>query len=129
MENEDKLIEKFRNLNIQQQRIILNLVDEFAETPSNDTNVIERTRESKRKPIATQFRSVDGTEINIGDTVKILNDRKTGKTGDTGTVLKFNKKFVAIRLHKNRSFTQRAGKIYRGSPALSENEHLSEYII
>ena len=106
--NVNELINKFNNLDISKQRIILDLV--------NNLSTEENQPRSKRQTARTDrieninFRSNTGIPLAISDRVRILNSRKTGKSGDTAIVVKFNKLYVAVKLEKNGSVTQRSSK-------------------
>ena len=129
MNNVDDLVEKFNNLSIQQRRAFLNRINEndrevittaqeiATGTNSTTTRIPERnhpnqiqSNSARRTDIEKTYISANGIEIEVGDEVVILNSRKTGKEGDQGTVVKINKKYVAVKLRKNKSVTQRAGK-------------------
>ena len=107
MSDIDDLIQKIRNLNLQQQQLVTNIVDEIA-----SSNTVPTTHQVARVSRAPNhaFISSNGLALSIGDRVRVLSSRKTGKYGDTATIIKFNKTLVAIELHKNRSQTQRASK-------------------
>ena len=110
MSNIDELVQKIRNLNLQQQQLVTNLVDEIA---SSDTSDTLSTRTQVTQVTRTQnvfFVSSNGAALSIGDKVRVLNTRKTGKHGDIATIVKFNRTLVAIQLRKNKSHTQRASK-------------------
>lgn len=100
----DELVQKIRNLNLQQQQLVANLVDEIA--PSD----IPPTRNQVTRTPNSSFVSSNGAALSIGDKVRILNTRKTGKHGDIATIIKFNRTLVAVQLHKNKSHTRRASK-------------------
>ena len=56
------------------------------------------------------FLSCNKVELNIGDRVQLLNKRKTGACGDFGTVVKFHKQLVSVKLDKNNSVAKRLVK-------------------
>ena len=112
MSDIEELIEKLHSLNIQQRQAVSDLIEAITSnethTPSCDTSVIA-SRKSGRAT-NSNFISSNGFPLASGDRVRILNNRKTGKSGDTAIVQKFNKKYVALVLDKNRSYTQRDSK-------------------
>lgn len=112
MSDVEELIRKIQALNIQQRRTVSDLIETIT---SNETHIPVSSPSvlvSRRSDRITnnRFISSKGHPLAIGDKVRILNNRKTGKSGDTATVLKFNKKYVALSLDKNRSYTQRDAK-------------------
>lgn len=102
----DDFIQKFNNLNISQQRLVSDLVEEIT-TKNEEQNVVPTS--VNRRP-NHKFISSNNIPLAIGDRVRVLNSRKTGKHGDTAIVKKFNKLYVAIELDSNGSITQRAAK-------------------
>ena len=102
MDDIEELVQKIYSLNIQQQQLVTDLVDEIS--ASNQLSP------QPPRHCNNNFRSSNGTSLTIGDKVKILSSRKTGKYGDTAVIIKFNKTLVAIELEENKSRTQRASK-------------------
>ena len=102
MSDTQDIIERFQDLNINQQLQVANLISSF--TTNNQRNSSEERVPNSR------FVSSNNVPLAIGDTVRILNNRKTGKQGDLAIVDKFNKLYVAIKLKKNNSIAQRAPK-------------------
>ena len=118
MNEAEELIQQFRNLNINQQQLIRDIVQELTsaneDTDVNNTNQQDRDHTPRNTRIPrNDFVSSDGTPLAIGDKVQILSTRKTGRHGDTATVVKFNKKYVAVELDRNNSLTQRDSKYLR----------------
>lgn len=108
MSSDDELIELFQRLNIEQRQLIRDVIEEIINTETTEVRTTQRDRITN-----PQFVSSDGTELAIGDRVQILSTRKTGRYGDFATIVKFNKKYVAIILEKNQSQTQRDSKYLR----------------
>ena len=114
MESTEAFIAKFEALSIKQQQLVTEIVDELTENHSigskednkEHTNAHRRINRSANH----NFISSNGIPLAIGDRVKLLSTRKTGKKGDTAEIIKFNKLYVAVKLEKNRSVTQRASK-------------------
>ena len=92
---------------LQQKQLLTNLIDELSTTSDENKNTqpIDNHNHNNSK-----FRSSNGFGLKVGDQVKISNRAKTGHYGDLARVIKFNKKFVALELEKNQSYTQRASK-------------------
>ena len=107
MSDTESFIEKFQNLNITQKRLVTDLIEEITSNNQQENTPIQP---NQLRVINPKFVSFNGIQLAIGDKVRILNNRKSGKHGDIGTVNKFNKIYVAIKLSKNRSITQRASK-------------------
>ena len=105
MDKLDDVIESLKQLRVDQQHLVSNLIEELS--TNNQTRYISAN--NNRIPNSS-FISNNNIPLSIGDTVRVLNSRKTGKEGDNATILKFNKLYVAIRLTKNGSITQRASK-------------------
>jgi len=111
MSNTEEIIRKFRNLNIHQQQLIDDLINEINNT-NKEATVNTNTRSSAngdREP-NYNFISSNGVALAVSDRVRLLNTRKTGRIGDFATVTKFGKKYVAVELERNGSYTQRASK-------------------
>ena len=56
------------------------------------------------------FLSCNKVELNIGDRVQVLSKMKTGACGDFGTVVKFHKQLVSVKLDKNKSVAKTLAK-------------------
>ena len=97
------LLRKIRELSIQDKAIVAGIVKQLS-----TATIPTPTNNNKEK--GGQYVTSDGIRLEIGDRVRILNNRKTGKIGDTARVTKFNKKFVALELERNKSHTQRDPK-------------------
>ena len=113
MENINDVITKLRNLNLDQQQLVAQLITEISAT--NTTNTPSSTQNSdkhfsNKRNANPHFISSNGVALAIGDKVRILSNRKTGKYGDLAEVIHFNKKYVAIQVVRNQSNTQRASK-------------------
>ena len=110
MNNIDEVIKKLRKLNVDQQTIIASVIDEFDNKHKQRSHSINSgyTHGDKQQQGHPDFISSNGKTLTIGDSVTILSNAKTGKQGDIATILRFNKQYVTIRLHRNRSTTQRA---------------------
>ena len=80
MDSTNELVEKFHNLSLQQQQLVLNLVDEIANSSNNNTSVIE-TSKYKTRDTNSKFKSANRTSIRVGDEVEILNNRNLGEQG------------------------------------------------
>ena len=118
-QNIDKLIEKIQKLDINQKRVICELVDELVDenrrgSTSSTTrgtvvtpNVNVRTQ--PRRP-NHNFISGNGVPLSVGDHVEILTTRKVGRAGDIRQVDKFNKKYVAVTILASGRSTQRDSK-------------------
>lgn len=102
MSDIEELVKKIESLNLQQRRTVSDLIESII---ANEAPPRSPTRITN--PL---FTSANGFHLAIGDRVVILNNRKTGKAGDTAVVLKFNKKYVALSLEKNQSHTLRDAK-------------------
>ena len=112
MDETEDLVRQFEGLNIEQQQLVRDLIREIT---SNNNNIETNTdhRNQQERPNRTpndRFISSDGTALAIGDKVQILTTRKTGRYGDTATIIKFNRKYVAVQLDRNNSITQRDSK-------------------
>ena len=101
----DELIAKTRKLSIHQRQLVLNLIDEL--TTKQDQGRINNRERNTTDRESNRFTCSKGRSLKIGDRVLILNNRKTGKRGDTARITKFNKTLVALVLDKNGSYTQR----------------------
>ena len=99
----ENLLRQIRELSIQDKKTVADIVDQLT-VPS--TSIPINTNQSTNRRYVT----ADGIKLEIGDKVQILNNRKTGRIGDTARITKFNKKFVALELEKNKSCTQRDSK-------------------
>ena len=112
MSDVEELIRKVQALNIQQRQTVSDLIEAItsnkAPIPVSSPSVLASRRSNRITN--NQFISSKCHPLAIGDKVRILNNRKTGKSGDTATVLKFNKNYVALSLDKNHSYTQRDSK-------------------
>jgi len=118
MNEAEDLIQQFRNLNINQKQLIRDIVQELtsANENNNEDSINQQENNNTRRNVRIprdDFISSDGTPLAIGDKVQILSTRKTGRYGDTATIVKFNKKYVAIELDRNNSITQRDSKYLR----------------
>ena len=109
----DNFIDQFKTLQINQQQHIAELVQHISRESSHNLH------HKQTKTVGTQHNKVKGTtittenvreSIKVGDIVRILNSRKTGKRGDTAKVIKINKKYITIQLEKNHSQTYRDPK-------------------
>ena len=123
MSDTDDLVHRIRNLSINQHQLVQELVDQLSttQTQSRITNTAEIQTEKQK------FISANGVVLSIGDRVRVLNNRKTGKIGDFATVIKFNKTFVSVQLEKNRSRTQQASKYlqlvkHKKDPTINEKK-------
>ena len=105
MSNTESFIEKFQNLSISQKKLVTSLIEEIATNNQQDT--VDTNAHKEPNP---RFISSNGIELAKGDRVRVLTSRKSGNQGDIATVQKFNKLYVAIKLIKNRTITQRASK-------------------
>ena len=113
MDNINEVIDKLQNLKLDQQQLVVKLINEISATNTdtkasasrNTSDCIRNERE--RNP---NFKSTNGVSLAIGDRVRVLSNRKTGKQGDLAKVIKFNRIYVAIELERNQSRTQRASK-------------------
>ena len=98
----EELVHKIWNLNLRQQQLVTNLVNEIS---SSDIEIQQPPRACN-----TGFISSNSIALAVGDKVRVLGNRKTGKDGDTTLGIKFDKILVAIELEKNKSRTQRTSK-------------------
>lgn len=126
---EEDIIARLQNLTIHQRRIIREIIEELegntppsAERETQDQQgtaaPIREARDSTLGPnsgirrLARQpnfaFISSDGTALALGDRVRILTTRRTGRAGDIAVITQFNRSYVAIKLLRNDSPTQRA---------------------
>ena len=105
MRDISSIIEKFNNLNIEQQQLVSNIIEEITVSNQNHTNVTNTPRTANHG-----FISNNNISLSIGDKVKLRTSGKTGKRGNTARVHKFNKLYVAIKLENNGSITQRAAR-------------------
>ena len=110
MKNIDEIISKLQQLDIHQQELVEHLIEELGSTQSRQAQTVpNNTINTPQQRIPNRhFISSNGVYLSIGDKVRILTNTKTGKNGDTATIVKFNKKYIAIRLDRNGSNTQRA---------------------
>ena len=111
----DQLISRISKLDINQQRIISELVDELAEDSKNGGtrgHTIAPNTGARARPRVPNYNFVskDGTPLAVGDRVQIQTSRKTGKYGDIAEVTQFNKSYVAITILDTGASTQRASK-------------------
>ena len=112
------LIERIQKLDLNQRRIINELIDELADEPQNRSNrAVRGTAVAANVGIRTQPRvpnhnyiSANGVPLSIGDRVEIKTSRKVGRSGDIAEVSKFNKKYVAITVLSSGRSTQRDSK-------------------
>ena len=116
----NNLIQRIEKLDINQQRIIGELVEELVgkkkrerETSSvggrSATPQRELVRQRDRFP-NHNFISKNGVPLEVGDKVEITTSRKVGRDGDVAKVDKFNQKYVAITILHSGKPTQRASK-------------------
>ena len=111
MPHVDDIIEKFQRLNLEQKHLVEQLIDEISHNPDTLQHTPVTTRHtSEERRGNSSFISANGIALAPGDKVRIITSRKTGKSGDIATITKFNKKFVAVKLDRNGSDTQRASK-------------------
>ena len=111
MDQTEELIKKLQNLSIEQQQLVNELIDELSNKSKNKSPPKVSSINSNLAISKSALRtSSNGVLLKIGDKVRILNNRKTGKVGDLATVLKFNKKYIALQLDRNGSHTQRDPK-------------------
>ena len=103
MSNIDELIEKTKRLNLHQRQLVANLIDEITNREESAPSRVKV--ESKDKDC--RFTCSKGHPLKVGDTVCILNNRKTGKRGDLAKITQFNRTLIAQKLEKNGSYTQR----------------------
>ena len=114
MNEAEELLQQFQNLSITQRQLVKDIVQELSNNNENNDEAYTDIQERVQTRIPREdFVSADGTPLAIGDKVQILSTRKTGRYGDTATVIKFNKKYVAVELDRNRSITQRDSKYLR----------------
>ena len=111
--NINQIVTKLKQLDLNQQKLIEALIDEINTkgTSIPETHKVATThiKASTRKPNG-KFTSANGIDLSVGDTVRVLNNRKSGKNGDIATIVQFNKQLVAIELQKNQTITRRASK-------------------
>jgi len=109
MDETEDLVRQFEGLNIEQRQLVRDLIREITANNNNtETNTDHRNQDEQRDRFPNnKFISSDGTALSVGDKVQILTTRKTGRYGDTATVIKFNRKYVAVKLDRNNSITQR----------------------
>ena len=112
MSNINDLVTKLQRLNLEQQHLVENIIDELNSSHNIDQQDRNNTATAtqKHRESNNEFISSNRNTLAIGDTVKILNTRKTAKQGDIAKILKFNKKYVAVQLKRNKSHTQRLAK-------------------
>ena len=119
MSNElDGLISKISKLDINQQRLIEELVDEI--TDGDQQGIVEGERRATIAPNAGvrkqprvpnhNFISKNGRPLSVGDRVKILTTRKASTKGDIAQVVQFGAKYAALRILHNNKPTQLASK-------------------
>ena len=115
-DNIDDLIQRIHQLDINQKRIISELVDELVDEDRSAStargaavapNIGIRTQPRRQNH---NFISGNGTPLAIGDRVEILTTRKVGRAGDIAEVQKFNKKYVAVTILASGRSTQRDAK-------------------
>ena len=112
MSDIDNLIQKIHTLNIQQRKTVSEVIEAITscESTTVEPKVIPTISTKPKRVVNDLFISSNGAALAVGDKVIILNNRKTGKKGDTAVITKFNKKFVALILTRNQSYTQRDAK-------------------
>ena len=103
-----ELIRKIQKLSIRDKHTVIGIVEQLERAAGYNkgpNTTIEGPNNTKKETNVTEvFR------FEIGDKVRILNNRKTGKKGDIAHITKFNKKFIALKLDKNNSYPQRESK-------------------
>ena len=107
MSDIDELVKKVHKLNIQQRKAVSDLIEAITTIESSEQ---AKASIGSKRTTNNCFITVNGAALAIGDRVRILNNKKTGKKGDTAIITKFNKRFVALSLTKNKSYTQRDSK-------------------
>ena len=113
MSSIDDIAQKFQHLNIDQKQIVTKLIEELSAKPYNNspsTTNLHHTGINRSIEHDNKFISASGKTLATGDTVQILTNGRTGKTGDSATIQRLNKKYVAVKLHRNSSTTHRAAK-------------------
>ena len=113
MDNINEVISKLHNLKLEQQQLVAKLITEISASNQDYKAPSNRKRNDRNKSKRYEnphFISSNGVALAIGDKVRILSNRKTGKYGDLAEVIHFNKKYVAIQVVRNQSNTQRASK-------------------
>ena len=113
----NELINRIAKLDINQQRILRELVDELVEdtatpdTEERDSTIAPNTGVRKQKRIPNHnFISKNGIPLAIGDRVEITTTRKVGRAGDIAQIVQFNQKYIALTILASSKATQRAGK-------------------
>ena len=114
----DQLVQRIQKLDLNQQRIINELIDELIEDTNNvKTDNARGTVVGPNTGIRTQrklpnhnFISKDGVPLSVGDRVEVLTTRKVGRSGDIAQIDQFNKKYVAITILASGRSTQRDSK-------------------
>ena len=102
----DEITNKLQQLNIEQQDLVIQLINEISDNTASTHN--SQSIQSRSTAVVEGiYVSSNGIKVTIGDKVRILTTTKTGRRGDTATILHLNKKYVAIKLDKNGSHTQR----------------------
>ena len=109
MSDTEDLIRKIQKLSIHQKQIVINLVEDLS-TKENQFQSTERVTTSQDKSKPPSNTTSNGVKLSTGDKVCILNNRKTGKAGDIVTIIKFNKKYIALQLDRHGSYTHRDHK-------------------
>ena len=115
----DELISRIEKLDINQQRILGELVEQLIDKKQQTTasaTASQRVAGStgtagrpQRRP-NHNFISRNGVPLAAGDKVEITTTRKVGRYGDLARVDKFNQKYVAITILSSGKGTQRASK-------------------
>ena len=125
MSDINNIVNKLKTLSIDQKDLVSNLIDELNKTNNQSNETKQTTTKSRKTTTArnSQFISSNGINLAVGDTVKILSTRKTGKYGDLAIVRKCNTKYVAVQLKHNHSHTQRAAKNLEFIEASVENTY------
>ena len=116
MPNLDDIVAKLKTLSLDKQHQVEHLIDQLHSPVDNNINNTTTETSARNETENTNFISSNGIALAIGDRVKILTNRKTGKIGDKAKVIHFNKIFVAVKLDKNSSITRRASKNLKHIP-------------
>ena len=109
----EELIDRINRLTVSQQQHIVNIIDQAEQSITQDhhdrNTVATETTHHNTTPSRTSSSSVEKPFI-VGERVRILNSRQTGKKGDIAEIVKVNKRYLTLRLEKNKSQTCRDPK-------------------
>jgi len=111
------LISKIGRLNSRQLELIKLLineilslsVDKIVVSKSEDFAKAASKKEEEDRP-TDSYISQNKVHLQLNDCIKVLNTRTSGRAGDVRYVIKFNKKFVSIKLDRNSKITLRSAK-------------------